>query len=224
MKTSTKKLLIGIGIAVGVLLVTAMISGVILVAKYFSTMNEKGSTYSATVQMAESAPKSFTSSEVAEIGPYDITVSAEKEYKPSQADLDAVQKQLNRTNNTYNLAGDSGQFVLVTLNVKYNEARSAYDSLSVSTSDWTGALSELLLNDMSALAVTPNIDTYKVSKPFAESTKSNEGAALTLLYRVPKGPEAYTLTYDITIFSKVSAIVGTEGMPRKTLEYTIGIQ
>lgn len=224
MKTSTKKLLVILGIVFGVVAVAAIILGGVLVAKYFSMMGDRGNDYTAIIQTLESAKKSFVAGEVAEIGPYDITASAQKEYKPSQEDLGTIEKQLNRNNNTYNLAGESGQFVLVTLNVKYNQTRSAYDSLSTSSKDWARELSNLGLNDMRALTITPDIDDYQTSKAFIADAKSSEGVTLSLLYRLPKVVEAYTLNYDISIFTKVSPIVGTEGMPRKTFEYTIGIQ
>jgi hypothetical protein len=51
----------------------------------------------------------------------------------------------------------------------------------------------------------------------------NEGT-ITYLFRVAPETPIKKLELQATIFSKVSNIVGTEGMPRRGIQYSIGLE
>lgn len=213
----------------------ALVTGVIFViTTFFRGSSDRSNSYSAAVRMVESAQKNFTVGETAAIGPYDVTSSINNEYIPSETELQAVEKVFDRAKRSsssrptdyygYSLTPETGRYALVTLNLKYNENRSGYDDVSVSLGDWTNRFSEATLSGMMPLIANPDTGDYKASKGVVTAAKTAEGATLTLLYRVAQAKSTLALEYDITIFTKVSPIVGTEGMPSKEFKYTIGIQ
>lgn len=234
MKKSSKLPLI-ISIVVAVVAIGLVAGIVFVVTTFFRGSSDKSADYSAAVRMIESANKTFAAGEVAKVGPYDITATAQKDYTPSQTEADAAQKELNRAQRSnsinnrpdaygYSLTEETGQYILVTLNLKYDAARAGYDDLSTSSKDWVRQFADMTLTGHRPLVLTPDIEAYKTAQQLTADSKSTEGATLTLLYRVPRAETALTLNYDITIFTKVSPFVGTEGMPSKEYEYTIGIQ
>lgn len=214
-KSSKLPLIISVIVAVGAIVLVAGI--VFAVTIFFRGSSDKSANYSAAVQMVESANRTFIAGEVARVGPYDITTTAQKDYMPSQTEL-------NRVRRSDPLTEETGHYVLVTLNLKYDKARAAYDDLSTSSKDWTRQFASMVLNTKRPLILTPDIEAYKTAQQLTADSKSVQGATLTLLYFLPRAETALTLNYDITIFTKVSPFVGTEGMPSKEYEYTIGIQ
>ncbi len=220
-------LVVGVGLIAGILF---------LVTTFFRGSNDATGSYSAAVQTLESAQKSFVAGAVAQVGPYDVTtVSIDKGYTPSSTEADAIQKEFARAQRStsspnptdyygYSLTQETGQYALLTLNLKYNEARASYDRLQVSQGGWIDQFGSATLNEMVPLIVSPDVEDYQTSKRIITDAASASGATITLLYRVPKSETLFTLKYDIAIFTKVSPLVGTEGMPRKSYEYTIGIQ
>ena len=65
--------------------------------------------------------------------------------------------------------------------------------------------------------------TLPEDKKFLSSTKN--AAADTydfrFIFRIEQGSEALTLTYPVTVYKAISPIVGTEGMPREEVVYTL---
>lgn len=213
----------------------SLLVGIGFVVSLFFRGSTSGTDYASKVQMVESAPKSFAPGEVAKIGPYSVEASAQQGYSPTPAEAEAAQKVLDRRqrfdsiNNYpdtygYSLTEETGQYVLVTLHLTYDQERSVVEGLSTNSKDWMGQFGSMRLNTTAPLVVTPDVENYKASQEVVADTKKASGATVTLLYRVQKPVNTLTLNYVITIFTKVSPIVGTEGMPRKGYTYTIGIQ
>lgn len=233
MKRSTKIALIVGGSLIAAVGVLALLGAIIWSGTLFGGST---SAYATKVNMLESAQKSFAIGQTAEIGPYDVkVVSLQQKYAPSEAEATTIDKVLARykrlsdpetaiDHSGYSLTDETGQYVLLTLNVKNNTERSDYNDINTDTGSWLGQLGEAELGEIVPLVIAPDPELYTTEKEMAASAKTEEGLTMTLLYRVPVSVTAFTLEYDITVFTKVSAIVGTEGMPRKTYEYTIGIQ
>ena len=232
MKKTTKKVFIA-GI-IGVCL-TVIVIGLVIIVGGVSKLTGQVNDYSATVQKFNASPKEFAAGETAEFGPYDVTVtSIEKGYTPSSTEDRAIQKKFlqhrrhsasdSKDYTGYSFTNDNAQYTLVTLTVMFSQARAEYDDLDFSTGSWLEALGDMQLSDMIPLVTTPDPAEYPQEKQMKEAAKQDAGLAITMLYRLPNTTTELKLTSDITLFTKVSALVGTEGMPRKDYQYTIVVR
>ena len=233
MKKSTKTAVI-ISSVVVVIVVLAGI-GIAKLIGGVSQISGQVNDYSATVQKFEASPKEFAAGETAQFGPYDVkVVSVERNYTPSTTEDRAIQKKFmqhkrnsdaNGQDHTgYSFTNENAQYALVTLNVKHNEARADYDYLDFSTGSWLEDLGKMRLSDMICLVVTPDTADYTQEKQMKTAAKEETGTTMTMLYRLPNETTELTFTREITLFTKVSALVGTEGMPRKDYQYTIVVR
>jgi len=193
---------------------------------------EQGKEYQAQVQTITNAKKDFTKGEVAEFGPYDVTVvSSEPYYQPTaeeQAIIDEKYEDIRRDTSSgkpvsdwygYGISDENAQYASVVLNVRYNEERAAqYDTLSPALKGWSEEFSGVTLEDMRSLRDVPDeLDSYRVP----EEAKTAEGVTVPLLFRIDKTTASPVLTYEMVVFTKTSSIVGTEGMPSKEFIYSI---
>lgn len=221
MKKSGKLPLI-ISLVATVLGIALVVGIAFFVITYFRESSSRADSYAAAVQMMETTDKAFAVGETAHIGPYDIQiVSTQENYVPSEAEASTARKALARYERPVN--SDTEHYVLVKMKVTYNPSRTDYDRLSTSTGGWLDQIDKITLNDNRALVVSPEAKEQTPREREA-AAKTDEGLEKTLIYRTAKETSSLTLGYKITIFTKVSSFVGTEGMPSKTYEYTISIQ
>lgn len=196
-------------------------------------LNPNAEGYSQRFAALEAAPKDFTASEPAQIGPYDITVTnVQPEYTPSAAEqsvIDALRKSMAlRKNPSDSPAASKGlmipdasaSYLKVSLTARTNQEREAlYARLTLSgTIDWIQSLALARVQDYRPILVQPG-GLEDLFRP--PETKTAEGLPITLLYRIDKTVGNTTLEYTQSVYSRTSAIVGTEGMPSKSFTYTI---
>lgn len=163
-------------------------------------MAQAGDTpYSTAVDELRNSQTSFNQNETAKFGPIDVKVVSVED--------------ANQT--------ATGKDVVVTLKVSASK-NPVGDG--VQGDDWTGNLAAMELNGKAPSSVDfPDSKTGYM--PGMRDLDEDGPQTVVLTYRVytpdvqPAGEN--TLKYDATYFTKVSWLVGTEGMPHEGITYTI---
>jgi len=165
------------------------------------------------------AEKDFKLGETAQIGTSDVLITKfERNYVPTAAEL-AERTTKSRpleypTDDKYasgnSLTEDEVEYVLIQGQAKANGRRNLGD----------GSVNFYKLNLNYVAPYT--IDQKGVDPTDDPVTGPKDGySSFTLLYRIRSNSSRLTLSYFYTFFKSVSPIVGTEGAPRASINYTI---
>lgn len=220
--------------AAGILVIAGIVYGAIfLVQAAGKALNPSADGYAERFAQLESAPKNFAASETAQIGPYDVTVTnVQRNYTPSAAEqtsIDALKKSSSRSKISgksasllygFGIPESSAQYLKISFSARTNQAREVvYDRLTSAKSiDWIQSFAYAEVQGYRPLAVQPAAleDALKPAE-----AKTAQGLPMSLLYRIDATAQDTTLKYTQSVYSRVSGIVGTEGMPSQTFTYTI---
>ncbi len=167
----------------------------------------KGNTeYPKAVETLEGAKKNFSVGETVQFGPFDITIrDIQKQYTPLSTEVASPKE------------GDV--YTKFTADVSYNAERGkTYDRLLMDVRSWGDALGRLEL-DGTLCGVYPTIRELEKYNATYEDGYKNSTTITYLCKGETATPQEATL--DVSLFSKVSPIVGTEGMPRKNVTYSV---
>ena len=165
-----------------------------------------------TAQISEK--KDFTVNETAKLGPIDFKVTkVERNYVPTlEEDKAKIYPKESTHGEKYTppvrIPDDEAEFVLVEATVTRN------GSESLGGDDYQ-------FKDIELNGVEPFI--YDRSD-LMRKTYGPDTVSLRHVYRIRKGGDDLTLRHAVSIYKKVSSIVGTEGMPTEYLIYTIKLQ
>ena len=164
------------------------------------------SVYSTSVATLDAAKKNFTANETVEFGPFDVKIhDVQKGYTPT-----AGETLSSREDTVY---------TKFTADVSYNSSRGAsYDRLAMDVMSWGDALGQAALD-----GVECRTDRAEdVLEKYNASYRDGYTEATTITYLCASSDDSKgKLTMDVSLFSKVSPIVGTEGMPRKYVTYSV---
>lgn len=162
--------------------------------------------------------KDFTSNETIKMGPIDVKITNVQRNYVLTADDNMLGTKggskgmlYSNTQNDPVLSEDQVEYVLVEGTEQINK--------SPFLGDDDIELSDMMLNNTSPYVYKGGLDEYRYP-----SASPVTAVPFSFIYRIEKGSESLTLERSVTIWAKVSAIVGTEGMPRKTLTYTIALK
>lgn len=204
--------IIAVIISIGVILFSLLVS-IVGSDSILETLGDGG--YKQQISSLEADRKTFASNEIAQFGPYDVTIAS---VQPShtltqeqQQRVSYVERRLTTDTSLKTYGFDSSdadtQYVQVTISVKRNLARSeTYGKLATVNRSWTAVFEEVELNGRGNIAeLSPEGDAFEA----------------VLLFRLPKTETPKQLEYSVNLFTAISSIVGTEGMPSKEFIYTI---
>lgn len=164
------------------------------------------SEYPKAVATLKAAEKDFTVSQTVEFGPFDIKIrDIQTGYTPLAGEVAQP--------------GAGDMYTKFVADVSYNASRGAsYDRISMDLRSWGDALATLKL-DGTRCSTNPTRDVLeKYNAPYDETYK--EPTTITYVCAGTASTPTHA-TLDVSYFSKVSSIVGTEGMPRGDAMYTI---
>lgn len=220
--------IVGLSLSVIALLVQIVVF-VTLAGTVLSGMSQR----SQDVAVIEDAQKNFAGDETVAFGPYDIRVAdIQRNYTPSTSERAEIDMRLADlfAPEDYGTPTDYGQaipdsqatYTKLTLAGTYNAQRDEqYKKISMDTPSWGSALGELQLNGR--LCVYKSLsDTELNAYDYAWNKEKTEPFELTLICRGERSDDTEgTIDLEVGVFTKVSPIVGTEGMPREKFKYTI---
>jgi len=165
-----------------------------------------------TAQISEK--KDFTVNETAKLGPVDFKVTkVERDYVPTseEAKVTVFPKEATyseKYTSPVRIADEDAEFVLVEASVTRNGSQPLGDR-------------DFQLKDIELNGVEPFIyDRSDLMTKFV----GPDTVKLHHVYRIRNGSDELTLRHAVSIYKKVSSIVGTEGMPTEYLIYTIKLQ
>lgn len=237
-KSKNAPLIIGLSIG-GVLLVGLLIAAVIqavsAVSPFFSAIGtsvEKNSNYDQRVAALDNQNKTFALGQTMQYGPIDITAtSATQQDQPSQAELDYIAKQytpkkldFQNAEQYYGLDIQDPQYVRVTVKVQYDAARSDSQTYPTLDGQWGSYLDSVMLDGRAPVVYyvdgalrQPGVLDYKDVNALQAGTPFE----FQYLYLAPKTGAQGQLSAIQRAYTKVSSLVGTEGMPVKQYTYTL---
>jgi|GEM_PF-6125148 len=176
-----------------------------------NTINNS-SKYSASVGALDAAQKDFTADEIVAFGPFDLTIrDIQSPYTPGTEEATALQPRLD---------DEAAVYTKFTIDIAYNASRGAtYNTLSMDVRSWGDALYGPVLDGTQCTAESGARDELE---KYNATYKEGYTEPTTVTYVCISAPDSpKKLTLDISLFSKVSPIVGTEGMPRKNVTYSV---
>lgn len=195
-----------------------------------NTINSQNA-YGPSFSQFEAADKTFTTSEVIEYGPYDLKVrDIQKAYilSPEEAVYidaeieDAKQDHFHSEYDTYGQSTPTEERVYTkfTIDLAYNAERGpTYAKIMMDVSSWGDGLANLALDDTECIARSLTNKQLEVYNHQYSDEYLNPATITYICIGKTATPKEASL--DVSAFSKVSAIVGTEGMPRKSFTYLI---
>ncbi len=217
--------LASIGIALGALFTLILFAAL---GPIFSGIGSQTG-YGSYVRTLEQAPKQFTVNDTVAFGPYDALVRSDTTFQPTDAQI----TDLELAQRPYYLHGDQKKtipaenrtYTKVALAVNYNQARAqTYNNLYTAVGGWGDAIEDATLNGFSCIQDLPKVDKDTIrdlNNPAI--AQQNDIFPVTFGYICVSDkttPEQH-LELSISLFTQVSFIVGTEGMPTKQYTYLI---
>lgn len=176
--------------------------------------------------------KTFTKGQTMQYGPVDMTATqVTQNYQPSAelaADIQrqtAKERREGRTDKGLDLT--DAQYVLVSTQVNYQKAREGQHRVIFQDGNdvFVSSLNNLQLDGMYPIAFWLNDVSRSLGQlnlDEVKKIKSGDPARLTYLYRVPLQSEG-TLVNRVVAYTRVSSIVGTEGMPSQRYTYSLSV-
>lgn len=227
------------GLAVLLLLVAVAINNISPYVNVIFKSAQINQNYDERVAAMTDAKKDFSKDETLVAGPVSLAVTSvstnyqldEKTvtYVQSLQDRAAKSRKSDLDNEHYAWSEPNPQYVLIQSRLTYDA--NGYKEAKYPTFD--GYPLDIVLSahigqyDAVATWVNEttvfqgsNGDGYDLEKAL---NGKNEGT-ITYLFRVAPETPVKKLELQTTIFSKVSSIVGTEGMPRRDIQYSIGLE
>jgi lipopolysaccharide export LptBFGC system permease protein LptF len=210
--TSVAPAVVGIVTGAVAILVTAIVIGLITFFMGHPLFVPSDRDRAVTAMINEK--KDFGVGETATIGSNDVTITnVERNYTPTadeqkQSKYDNPVEATGDPNTLSNYRQDTGtdidetdaEYVVVKGTTARNQSLDLEDG-GFSISDWR-------LNKV---------------RPYYTAPAVGDSSGFSIIYRIRKDADKLVLKGDITIFTSVSPIVGTEGAPRKTLTYSIAL-
>lgn len=245
-KKSRKPLIIGIILAV-VMLVFAVYGTfvVIKLAPFIGVIGKSSqinSNYGDRVAAMRSASKQAGVGDSLQAGPFAIKVTAvEFNYQPDQRNMEYIESLRSKDTRSrqkdtaeynakrYAWNTDAVQYVLVYSEVTYDlEGENKGTVYPVFTNDEADIIASAAIGENRPVIrwVGEQSDPGRnfLSDENVKALKEGQPIKVTYLFRVPTSASADTLSYKAQFFSKVSNIVGTEGMPRDELTYNFTLK
>ncbi len=238
-------LLVGLSIGGAVLVLLFFIAGIASVVgsrgfsfgelgNFISSVNKgikASSDYPDRVAAYEAVNKTFTVGQTMQYGPLDIKAKViSQNFKPSPEELAYIDKiyakESQKSRQEYYLDDNTAQYVQARFTVQYVAARDGQDNITFD--DFDPFLSRL---NMAKLNNTyPLVYWIKdVAQPRTllsdnaiETIKEGDPIEFVYLFKVPAATEG-KLTLNVSAYTSVSPIVGTEGMPRKQFTYSLAL-
>ena len=164
------------------------------------------SEYPKAVATLEAAKKDFSADETVEFGPFDMTIrDVQKGYAPTSEEVSQPREGVVYTK--------------FTADVSYNAERGAtYDRLMMDVRGWGDGLGWMEL-DGTRCGTYP---TPKELEKYNAKYKDDYMDSTTITYLCAGTADGEgKLTMEVSLFSRVSSIVGTEGMSRKYVTYSV---
>lgn len=246
---NTRKRGLIIGIIVGVIVVTLATFMLFIVIKSLPFIGIIGksfqinSNYSDRVTaMQAEAGKTAGIGESLKAGPFSIKLqNVTPNYQPTQQQQDYIDNLRNKDTRTrdnsmreryakqYAWNDNNARYVLVHTEVSYDaegvEKGTVYPTFADSAVD---ILSSATIGDATPVITwvgdAPDAGRRFLSAEGISAVKSAEPVVVTYLFRMNAQAPINKLSYTAMIFSAVSNIVGTEGMPRQEFTYTFTLQ
>lgn len=220
-------------ISTATVIIVGSINGLPQLAGIISTVSDsaqKNSDYGERVAAYEAKNKTFSVGQTMQYGPVDVTaVGVVRNYQPSAEVIAYLDKRYEGDSadqdRGYSLA--NGEYVYVTVKASYDASREGADRVTFDSSNFVEMLNGAQLDDASALMYWVG-DTAqplgRLDTSIVKTIKAGGEHQLTYLYKIPAGSTATPLTYDVGYYTRVSSIVGTEGMPTKLATYSLALE
>lgn len=222
-------LLIGILVILALFVVGALaaLNGI---GKLFSGVGANGN-YVEKFAAYQQVNKKFTIGQTMEFGSLDITAtSVSRNMAPSAEELAYLQQRMTQkaSKDYYGSFGSlddlNTQYVQIRLTATYNATRDTHKAVIFSDIDpFENAVNAVDLNGVAPLLYWVNgvvQPYYRPGDTVIAQLKTGQPVELTYLYKVPPVTEGVA-TATVTAFRKTSSIVGTEGMPREDITYSL---
>jgi len=225
-----------IGIAASsILMIIAAVGFVSALVPIISSINSSSSAnadYPERIEAFEAAKKNFTVDETVEFGPYDLAVrDIQRTYIPSsqeaaiinEAVADARTDKYDKKHNTYgqNTASEDMVYTKFIVDLSHNAERAeVYKKITMSMPSWGAALTELKLDGNECIwrSVDEGDELRNYDNQYREESLKPVSVTYICIGETATPTE---VELEVSAFSRVSSIVGTEGMPRKQFIYTI---
>jgi len=170
-----------------------------------------GSSRREQVEARIAAKKDFAVGETARMGVFDLKVtSVERNHIATQDEVLQFEKDLPKEEflgkESVPIGENVAEYVIVKGTVVGNG--------NVPLGDHDADMRHMMLNNVEAIYSEGGYGKYA-------KTGSSDPVEFLHIYRIRKGSETLTLQKSVSIWKAVSNIVGTEGMPREELTYTL---
>ncbi len=229
-----------IGGVIAALLLIGAVVAVVNIAPFISTIAssaQKNSNYSQRVEAVEAQPTKIAPGETLKSGPVSIKVTGtERHYQPTERDAtyieslrmkDLSKKESDVESKWYSWNTDAVEYVLVRTDVEYDVDGVNKGTVYPMSADdtWVTIASNVRIGETKPV-ITWVGEAYEPARTYfsddnIDELESGRTIVVTYLFRVPQGSSTTTMNFETTIYAKVSSFVGTEGMPRKKLTYTV---
>lgn len=205
------------GLATGILAIISSIGFISLMSYIISTnpfdglLSKGGSDRKELVEARINAKKDFAVGETARMGVIDLKVtSVERNHIATQDEVLTFKKDLPQEETATGELAPIGENVAEYVVVKGTVVGNGNVALGDSDAD----IRHMSLNNVKAVYQEGGYGKYA-------KAGSAKPAEFVYIYRIRKGSETLTLQQTVTIWKAVSTVVGTEGMPREELTYTL---
>jgi hypothetical protein len=216
--SSTVPAIIGIVIGAFAIVFGAII--IVLISLFTGGIPTVASARDTAVTAQINEQKDFTLHDTIRMGPIDVKIAdVQRNYTPT-ADEVASTKGVKPAEI---VSADSTYPQTTTLNENEVEYVKVEGTVQVNGRTYLGdddlELANTTLNNVLPYTYVGGLDGYRNS-----TTAPTTAAPFTYVFRIRKGSDALVMQRSVSIWKKISAIVGTEGMPRAQLVYTISLQ